>query len=290
MTCSDANKISIAGFLTSIGINPDKTAGNSFWYCSPLRNEQTPSFKVDRTKNFWYDFGTATGGSLIDLVCKMYHVEVPGALLILSGAIGFEPYFSSFDQPFTDQHLIQKPEPGLTVIQAQPLRHRALIQYLTSRRINLRFAADYIREVTYTMPAHDRHFFSVGFKNDSGGYELRNRFCKLSSSPKDITTIEEQNRSAVNIFEGFVDFLSALTYFKTDRAGCDTIVLNGVGLVKRIVEPLKHYQKINLYLDNDTAGKDAASFIQQLRPDAINRSQIIYHGYNDFNDFLSKKY
>jgi DNA primase len=289
MNCSDANKINIAGFLTSIGINPDKTAGNSFLYCSPLRNEQNPSFRVDRTKNFWYDFGTATGGSLIDLVCKMYHVEVPGALLILSGAIGFEPHFSSFDQPFTDQHLIQKPEPGLTVIQVQPLRHRALIQYLTSRRINLRFAAAYIREVTYTMPAHDRHFFSVGFKNDSGGYELRNRLCKLSSSPKDITTIEGQNRSAVNIFEGFMDFLSALSYFKTHRAGCDTIVLNGVGLVKRIVEPLKHYQKINLYLDNDTAGKDAASFIQQLRPDAINRSEIIYHGYTDFNDFLLKK-
>ena len=85
MDCKFANEINIAGFLLSRGINPNKTVGNSFWYCSPIRNEHTPSFKVNRDKNLWYDFGTATGGSLIDLVCQMYHVGVPGALLILSG-------------------------------------------------------------------------------------------------------------------------------------------------------------------------------------------------------------
>ncbi len=32
--------------------------------------------------------------------------------------------------------------------------------------------------------------YAIGFKNDIGGYELRNPLVKLSSSPKGITTIK----------------------------------------------------------------------------------------------------
>jgi hypothetical protein len=192
----------------------------------------------------------------------MYRVEIPGALLILSGLNTSGPLFPFFEQPLKDQHISHKTESGIAIICEEQLRHRALIQYLASRRINLRFASVYCREVSYKTAAHKGPYFSVGFKNDSGGFELRNRLCKLSSSPKDIPTIEGQNRSAVNIFKGFMDLLSALTYFKTDRAGCDTIVLNGVGLVIRIVDRLDKYRRINLYLDNDTAGHDTALFIQ----------------------------
>jgi DNA primase len=93
----------------------------------------------------------------------------------------------------------------------------------------------------------------------------------------------------VNLFEGFMDFLTALTYFKTARAGCDTIVLNGVGFVDKFIELHPNYSRINLYLDNDTAGKEAARRILELRPDAVNRSQIIYPKHKDFNDFLMGK-
>ena len=85
MNCKLANEMNIAGFLRSKGISPNKTAVNCFWYCSLLRNEKEPSFKVDRDKIVWYDFGTATGGGLADLVCKTYHVDIQGALTILSG-------------------------------------------------------------------------------------------------------------------------------------------------------------------------------------------------------------
>ena len=145
-------------------------------------------------------------------------------------------------------------------------------------------------EATYQVGAKEWNNFAIGFKNDSGGYELRNRIAKLSTSPKDITTIEGKNRSALNVFEGFMDFLSALTYFKTDRSGCDTIVLNGAGFVKRILDRLPGYHTINLFLDNDKAGLEAAAQIQQIRPDAINRSQNIYPDCKDFNDFLKKQY
>ena len=282
MNCKFANKMNIAGFLMSKGINPDKTAGNSFWYCSPLRNEETPSFKVDRIKNVWYDFGTATGGRLIDLVCKIYRVDVPGALLILSGATIERPllHFSDRQSPGQCQ------ETKIEIRQIQTIQNIALIQYLKSRKINYRLASVYCKEAHYETSASDRQFFSVAFENDRHGYELRNKYFKGSTSPKDITTISGKNPKAVNVFEGFMDFLSALTYYNTKVAEFDTIVLNGVGFIDKFINRISNYTKINLYLDNDRVGTEAARRIEELRPDAVNRSQILYPKYKDFNEFL----
>src|ERR1035437_10003310 len=131
MNCKLANEMNIAGFLMSKGINPNKTAGNSFWYCSPLRNEETPSFKVDRIKNVWYDFGTATGGRLIDLICKIYNVDVSGALLILSGTSIEIPII-----PFSEmQTLSHYQESKVEIKHMRPVQSMALIQYLKGRKI-----------------------------------------------------------------------------------------------------------------------------------------------------------
>ena len=282
MNCKLANEISIAGFLMSKGINPAKAAGNSFWYCSPLRNEKTPSFKVNRVKNVWYDFGTATGGRLVDLVCKLYNVDVSGALLILSSASIETPIVSFSDKQSFNVYR----EARIAIKQIQPLQNYALIQYLNGRKINPNFACLYCREAHYNTRASDRSFFSIAFENDRHGYELRNKYFKGSTSPKDITTIPGKNGFAVNVFEGFIDFLSALTYYNTPQPSCDTIVLNGVGFIQKFIDRLPRYAGINMYLDNDRAGKEASDRIVEVRPNAVNHSQLIYPDYKDFNEFI----
>ena len=286
MNCKLANEMNIAGFLMSKGINPDKTAGNSFWYCSPLRREKTPSFKVDRVKNVWYDFGTATGGHLIDLVCKFYNVDVPGALLILSGASISAPILSFSDK----QSLSHYPEAKIDINRIQPLENRILLQYLSGRHINPGLASIYCREVYYHTWEGGREYFAIAFENNGHGYELRNKYFKGSSSPKGITTIRGKNGISVNVFEGFMDFLSALTYYNTEQAACDTVVLNGVGFTQKFIDLMPQYTGIHLYLDNDKAGKEAANRILELRPDAVNRSQLMYPDCKDFNEFIIKQY
>ena len=34
-----------------------KINNNDYWYLSPLRNEKEASFKINRSKNTWYDHG-----------------------------------------------------------------------------------------------------------------------------------------------------------------------------------------------------------------------------------------
>ena len=70
MTYQEANSISIKDYLESLGILPVVDKLYYGMYHSPLRQDDTPSFKVDYGVNLWCDFGTGEGGSLIDLVMK----------------------------------------------------------------------------------------------------------------------------------------------------------------------------------------------------------------------------
>lgn len=56
MTIEQAKSIAIAEYLQSCGITPVRVQGNSLWYLSPLRTESEPSFKVNQSRNEWYDF------------------------------------------------------------------------------------------------------------------------------------------------------------------------------------------------------------------------------------------
>jgi DNA primase len=83
MNCQQAKKIPITHYLHTKGIQPKTIKNGSAWYYSPFRNETTPSFKVDRQNNIWYDFGTGTGGNLLDLVMNIEKTGIAGALMIL---------------------------------------------------------------------------------------------------------------------------------------------------------------------------------------------------------------
>ena len=72
MTYKEANNISIKDYLNSLGIQPVTEKGSYGMYRSPLREDNTPSFKVDYNANLWCDYGTGEGGTLIDLVMKQH--------------------------------------------------------------------------------------------------------------------------------------------------------------------------------------------------------------------------
>ena len=65
---NDLKNISIRQFLARRGILPKYERNGYGMYLSPLREERTPSFKVDYVRNLWYDFGLGEGGTLLTLV------------------------------------------------------------------------------------------------------------------------------------------------------------------------------------------------------------------------------
>lgn len=285
MNCSQANEINIVDFLTKSGIQPATVKGRNLWYNSPLRNEKTPSFKVDPDKNVFYDYGTGTGGRLVDLVCQLHQVEVTGALLILSGA-DITPRFLSFPQ----QKQESKQEPTIEIKHVQRLQNKALIQYIEARGIPLAIAARYVEEAYYaiTFPGTGeiKKYFALAFRNDHGGFELRNKYFKGGNSPKAITTIPGSLKK-VNIFEGWIDFLSAIVFYRQPSPTNTTIVLNSVSHLRKINDILPNFEHINLFLDNDQAGLKATNEIIARYPEAVNQAVKLYPGSKDFNEFLN---
>ena len=251
----EIKSIPLATFLSQLGHYPVKTQGNRLWYKSPLRQEHTASFKVQTDINCWYDFGIGKGGNIIDLAAELYHsndlrylmdciarcVSVPSSHTVAS----FSPQRHSAPS-FTDTEVV-------------PLRHHVLVAYLQERGIPAQIAAEHCKQIHYS--CRGKRYYAVGFANESSGYETRNKYFKGCIAPKDISLrrIRDGPSTDVAVFEGFIDYLSALTLGIIQ--GMDAIILNSVSNVGKAIKYLRDYNTINCYLDNDNAGKSAFAVI-----------------------------
>lgn len=75
MTIAEAKQLRIVDYLARLGHRPRSIKSDQYWYFSPLRDERTPSFKVNDRLNEWYDFGAATGGDLVELGKHLYRTD-----------------------------------------------------------------------------------------------------------------------------------------------------------------------------------------------------------------------
>lgn len=71
MTSQEANSIPLEDILSYYGHNPSRHFGGYDMYSSPFRRDSSPSFKVFKEENRWYDFGEGTHGRAVDLVMRI---------------------------------------------------------------------------------------------------------------------------------------------------------------------------------------------------------------------------
>ena len=284
MNCTQAKKIPIIGFLASQGERPVEIRNGQAVYHSPFKEDKIPSLFVDYTKydiQVWKDFSTGAGGNILDLVMKMYNVDITGALIILQ-----KPEITKTDFSFFSQQEVKTS--NIEIKRIQPLQNRALIEYLQSRKITPAKAANYIQECYYYgYLGQTKAFFSLCWQNIKQGYELHNAKRKKYISGNGAPTIIKGTNKAANIFESMTDFLSALEHYHTTKPTGTCIILNSVSNLETIINSLEQYQQINLYLDNDNAGNQAAETIKRTHPKVKDYAKIIYPNNKDFNEFLT---
>jgi hypothetical protein len=85
LSCADAKEMDMVDYISSIGYEPTKQKGDNYWYSSPLHNENTPSFKIDRKLNRWFDYGEGRGGNLVDFGVAFHRCTVTEFLDKLNG-------------------------------------------------------------------------------------------------------------------------------------------------------------------------------------------------------------
>ena len=278
MQLHDIKQVSIVDYLAQAGYKPKLTKGVNYWYCSPLRSELTPSFKVNAERNQWYDFATGDHGDIIDLVCALQHCSTAEATRRLAALKGVRlaPSFS-----FGGTTPVRSQTPSMELIGVQAVKHPKLLLYLSERGLQPSDVSPFLSEVYYRVS--EKCFFALGFQNDAGGWELRNPYFKGCFAPKAITTIKGTDSHKLQLFEGFMDFLSWRKLHPEGQA--DSIILNSLTLLPRLIPSLHPYPMIECFLDNDEAGDRAT---EQLFDSGlpVKDMRACYAPYKDINEYL----
>lgn len=292
MVIKDAKHIDLVDYLSRLGYQPKKISNNDYWYLSPLRRENTASFKVNRRLNIWYDFGLAKGGNLIDFGILYHKCSVSEFLDMLT-----QQKILSFHQPIshkTERPNVEAVEKGKIYIQdvRNTIQSTALFEYLSSRKISVEIANRFCKEIDFLL--YDKKYTVIGFPNDAGGYELRSPTFKGSNSPKDVTIFNHSQAKRIHLFEGFFDFLSfqAIHHRKLSLLSNQQpsfLILNSIGFLEKIKPKLDQYQSIHLFLDRDTIGLATTQQLLQLGSQYKDES-LLYSKYKDLNEYLIKEY
>lgn len=279
LSTGQAKQIDLVAYLALLGYKSSKVRNNSHWYYSPLHQEKTPSFVVNRSKNVWYDFGIGKGGSIIDFGILYHKTTIPELLQLLSDG-NFLPVVQ---RPGSTNAEKTEETGKIKIVGNSKLSSPSLLSYIESRGIPLATAEQYCREVRFEISG--KNYFGIGFQNDSGGYEIRNPYFKSGSSPKDITTLSIGSDS-IAVFEGFFDFLSYQAIREElPRPSTDYLILNSLSFFEKALVPLKEYQSVHLYLDNNDAGRKCTEKALSISAKFKDESGL-YRGHEDLNDFL----
>ena len=320
MNTDQAKKLDLPQIMSRLGYEPVRSVkgGNELWYNSPFRAEKEPSFHTSFLggKWIWNDFGD-DGGTVIDFIMRLENYSsVQDALSFLTrmfqghlfdppvGRVGGSSTKTSTALPFSFQQQSDSGaagqkflEPTLELVAVKPLQSPLIFKYLGGRGIGEELAKSYLSLIQYRNHKRPsaKPFFAFGQKNIEGGWEIRSasdgsgKF-KSALICRSITVHPgtEQGRGTVNVFEGMLDHLSLLTMLGSSRLKGDALIMNALSSYERTKTYIEAegYSQINLFLDNNRPGQDAAQvFADDFGGRVLNHS-LTFAPHVDLNDAL----
>ena len=272
-----AREISIVHILDKLGAKRAGGRGSRLLYHCPFREDRNPSMYVNVNKGTWVDMANpeeckGDGIKLVELTLNLRPLEA-AKYIVGEGVISS----NARPQSYTPRRVQRVDSIEYTV---HELEHPALLDYLNSRGIPANLARRLCKEI------HIGRLFFIGFASQNGGYELRNKLGKRSLGNKNISVLGSGNRAI--IFEGFIDFLSHLRIYGF-IADHKYIVLNSVCNLEKVIEHFNVFglpNHIQLWLDNDDAGRNATVFLAEELQCSVEDMSSVYASYNDVNDWL----
>ncbi|ANH83155.1 hypothetical protein A8C56_21165 [Niabella ginsenosidivorans] len=288
INCDQAKKLDIVSYLELLGCKPAKVQGNDYWYYSPFHKERTPSFKVNLKLNVWYDHSLGKGGNLVDFGIHYHQCAVADFLEKLNQ---HHNHFSFHQQhqPPVKSTLVQdeKTESKMQVLAIKELQSPGLKDYFQKRAISISYAEKYCKEAL--VRNGQQQFSMIGFRNNSGGFELRSiGNIKSTIAPKDISFFQHE-KPTLAVVEGLFDFLSLLEKQQELLPELTNfLVLNSLSFFERSLPLMKEHERVYLLLDNDVSGKNCtASAMKQSQKFKDLSCKYVHH--KDLNEWLVKE-
>ncbi|OXA69775.1 DNA primase [Flavobacterium aquidurense] len=277
LSLDDVKTLDMVSYLHSLGFEPSKVVHDDYWYLSPLRNEKTASFKINRRLNRWYDHGMGQGGNIIDFGILFFKCSIGEFLKEHRGNS------TQYHSPVPVLDIPEQQQSKITILREKPLQSTVLLEYLKQRKIPLGLAFKFCSELSYSI--RDHNYYGIGFKNDLGGFEIRNPYFKSSSSPKGITSYDNNNKEVV-VFEGFMDFLSykAMNYGLQEKKE-NFLILNSISFLDKARPFMEKHKLVQLYLDQDVPGQNATKRALDWGRKYHDQSAL-YKEHKDLNDWM----
>jgi 5S rRNA maturation endonuclease (ribonuclease M5) len=264
--------------LESFNLFPVKENRKTAFYFALDREEKIPSLSVDFIKNKAFDFGTGKSYDVISIVQQMNQCSVSEALKYL------EKFDFSVQNEFQNKETKQQKE--YKILNVREIQHPALIQYLKFRKVYEQ--KDLVKEIEYEI--NGKKYFGIGFFNNSGRLEIRSKYSKICLGKKDVTLIKNNLNisSEILVFEGFFDYLTFKNLEKEENYNSDYLILNSTAMFYKVEKLLKKYNKISMFLDNDSNGEFVKSKIQNQYKN-VEDCSLIYRGFKDLNEWFCSK-
>lgn len=176
------------------------------------------------------------------------------------------------------------------LVTSGPLEHPALLQYLTKRGIDHDIARQYLSQIDFKAPQGYGKYFALGYPSGDG-HEARNALFKgFVGTSKSVTFHDKPEATRLQVFEGFMDFLSYLSKDKPSQPVGAALVLNSTNLWQRALPYINdpRFEEVRLYLDNDDAGEAATRKLFENAHDSSKLADMrsYYGGYEDLNAWL----
>lgn len=270
---------SLVELLAKLGFKPArKNAREQFYYSMLRTNDTKPSFSVNDELGVWFDHGTRKGGNIVDFGLAFWK------------GLGFNEVVEKLMEICSIEMVERRQRPRRAVKiphyiiqETKDLgTHPAITDYLKSRGV-FEAGKKHLSEVYYYVEDNKglaKHFFAAGWLNESGGWEVRNKYFKGCLGRKAITFLPGHPKS-VAVFEGFINYLSWRT--ENPDATQSIIVLNTLALLNSGLAKAKEFSSVDIYFDRDQAGFGATKELARALPYATDRAKC-YEGFNDYND------
>lgn len=288
-------RVSLLRLLENLGHRPVRVSGGTHYFLSMFREERTPSLCVNDTLGVWFDHGGAgssgiKSGTVIDFgLAYWYPSSFSEVLGKIRDAADISLSSESIEATTYKRDRKAVKIPNYKIESVRDIGGNAAISsYLQSRGI-WGVADGHLSEIYYYVlddQKRRKDFFSAGWANENGGWEVRNKYFKGCLGHKGVSFFEG-SPDHLCIFEGYFDFLSWKFDYEGDKASI--LVLNSLALLDGAIPRTMPYSEVDVYFDNDRAGSQATAELLSRVPQARDSSHI-YAGFKDYNEKLMAEF
>jgi len=286
MNIETAREIAIIDYLAYLGFFPISQIEDNFWYYSPFKpGSKTPTFRVNRKLNRWFDIfnGMELEGTILHFGTQYHKCSLNDfleklnslSLYLRNGADG--------------ANLVErtKKKIELQIVSVDKITSPELIQFLKAKNIILELANKYLYEIELKLAETHNKLCVLGLPNESEGFQLRALNFKGSTS-SDVSFIDNDACSLV-VIDDMLDCLVAMQGNPGIPFPTNWLVLNGQGMNAKVDEMMLLHDEVYLLLgnDNDTSGIRKRA----LTLASVNRIKIVDlapldHNFNSISEWV----